>query len=51
MESNEELGNLVKTMDTNMILNIYIKAKATPKVVTTFVEHKEFDLFFQLGLC
>jgi hypothetical protein len=50
MECNEELGNLVKTMDTNVILNIYIKARATPKVVTTFVEHMEFDLFHQLGI-
>ncbi|KAL6581754.1 Clathrin heavy chain [Orobanche minor] len=39
----EELGDLVKTVDKDPILKIYIKARATPKVVAAFAERREFD--------
>ncbi|KAL6505740.1 Clathrin heavy chain [Orobanche hederae] len=39
----EELGDLVKTVDKDPILKIYIKARATPKVVAAFAERWEFD--------
>lgn len=38
LECSEELGDLVKTMDTDMALKIYIKARATPKVVVAFIK-------------
>ncbi|BBN15445.1 clathrin heavy chain [Marchantia polymorpha subsp. ruderalis] len=43
LECSEELGDLVKTVDSDMALKIYIKARATPKVVAAFAERKEFD--------
>ncbi|GBG80598.1 hypothetical protein CBR_g31057 [Chara braunii] len=43
LECSEELGDLVKTVDSDMALKIYIKAKATPKVVAALAERKEFD--------
>lgn len=30
-------------MDNNLALKIYIKARATPKVVAAFAERREFD--------
>ncbi|KAI9075678.1 hypothetical protein K1719_042375 [Acacia pycnantha] len=33
----------VKTMDIDLALKIYIKVRATPKVVAAFAERKEFD--------
>jgi hypothetical protein len=50
LQCNEELGDLVKTMDTNMVLKIYIKARVTPKVVATFIKHREFDSSYQSSL-
>ncbi|CAL5349506.1 unnamed protein product [Camellia sinensis] len=43
LECSEELGDLVKTMDNDLALKIYIKARVTPKVVTAFAEKREFD--------
>ncbi|XP_054819083.1 clathrin heavy chain 1-like [Prosopis cineraria] len=43
LECSEELGDLVKTVDNDLALKIYIKARATPKVVAAFAERKEFD--------
>uniref|UniRef100_A9U2Z4 Clathrin heavy chain n=1 Tax=Physcomitrium patens TaxID=3218 RepID=A9U2Z4_PHYPA len=43
LECSEELGDLVKTVDSDMALKIYIKARATPKVVAAFAERREFD--------
>ncbi|RVX03194.1 Clathrin heavy chain 1 [Vitis vinifera] len=43
LECSEELGDLVKTVDTDLALKIYIKARATPKVVAAFAERREFD--------
>ncbi|CAO2817070.1 unnamed protein product [Amaranthus hypochondriacus] len=43
LECTEELGDLVKTVDTDLALKIYIKARATPKVVAAFAERREFD--------
>ncbi|CAM6046417.1 unnamed protein product [Sphagnum compactum] len=43
LECSEELGDLVKTVDNDMALKIYIKARATPKVVAAFAERREFD--------
>ncbi|KAL6542731.1 Clathrin heavy chain [Orobanche hederae] len=39
----EELGDLVKTVDKDPILKIYIKARAKPKVVAAFAERRELD--------
>lgn len=33
----------VQTVDNDMALKIYIKARATPKVVAAFAERREFD--------
>ncbi|KAJ1437607.1 Tetratricopeptide-like helical domain superfamily [Sesbania bispinosa] len=43
LECTEELGDLVKTVDNELALKIYIKARATPKVVAAFAERREFD--------
>ncbi|GJS35074.1 clathrin heavy chain 1-like protein, partial [Tanacetum coccineum] len=43
LECGEELGDLVKTVNNDLALKFYIKARATPKVVAVFVERKEFD--------
>ncbi|CAH8337295.1 unnamed protein product [Eruca vesicaria subsp. sativa] len=43
LECSEELGDLVKTVDNDLSLEIYIKARATPKVVAAFAERREFD--------
>ncbi|CAL5419618.1 unnamed protein product [Camellia sinensis] len=43
LECSEELGDLVKTVDNDLALKIYIKARVTPKVVTAFAEKREFD--------
>ncbi|KAF5947374.1 hypothetical protein HYC85_013331 [Camellia sinensis] len=43
LECSEELGDLVKTVDNDLALKIYIKARATPKVVAAFAERREFD--------
>lgn len=47
---------LLKTVDNDLALKIYIKARATPKVVAAFAERREFDkiLIYSkqvLGLC
>lgn len=33
----------MKTVDNDLALKIYIKARATPKVVAAFAERREFD--------
>ncbi|XXG67428.1 hypothetical protein AAC387_Pa06g0783 [Persea americana] len=43
LECSEELGDLAKTVDNDLALKIYIKARATPKVVASFAERREFD--------
>ncbi|KAK2435708.1 clathrin heavy chain [Trifolium repens] len=43
LECSEELGVLVKTVDNDLALKIYIKARANPKVVAAFAERREFD--------
>ncbi|KAJ6850514.1 clathrin heavy chain 1-like isoform X1 [Iris pallida] len=43
LECSEELGDLVKTIDNDIALKIYIKARVSPKVVAAFVERREFD--------
>ncbi|EMS54775.1 Clathrin heavy chain [Triticum urartu] len=43
LECSEELGDLVKMVDNDLALKIYIKAMATPKVVTAFAERRDFD--------
>ncbi|KAF8402619.1 hypothetical protein HHK36_010708 [Tetracentron sinense] len=43
LECSEELGDLVKTMDYDLALEIYTKARATRKVVATLAERREFD--------
>ncbi|KAK7259729.1 hypothetical protein RIF29_25342 [Crotalaria pallida] len=43
LECSEDLGDLVKTVDNDLALKIYIKARATPKVVVAFAERREFD--------
>ena len=34
---------LFQTVDNDLALKIYIKARATPKVVAAFAERREFD--------
>eukprot|EP00271_Cylindrocystis_brebissonii_P014176 TRINITY_DN35436_c0_g1_i1.p1 TRINITY_DN35436_c0_g1~~TRINITY_DN35436_c0_g1_i1.p1 ORF type:complete len:1694 (-),score=426.59 TRINITY_DN35436_c0_g1_i1:500-5581(-) len=43
LECSEELGDLVKTVDNELALKIYIKARSTPKVIALFAERNEFD--------
>ncbi|PWZ37419.1 Clathrin heavy chain 1 [Zea mays] len=43
LECSEELGDLVKTVDNDLALKIYIKARATPKVVAAFAERRDED--------
>ncbi|EFJ13237.1 hypothetical protein SELMODRAFT_157554 [Selaginella moellendorffii] len=43
LECSEELGDLVKSVDNDMALKIFIKARVTPKVVAAFAERGEFD--------
>lgn len=33
----------MQTVDTDLALKVYIKARATPKVVAAFAERREFD--------
>jgi clathrin heavy chain len=42
LECSEELGDMVK-MDANLALSIYLKAKASPKVIQSFMETGQFD--------
>ncbi|ONM20208.1 Clathrin heavy chain 2 [Zea mays] len=53
LECSEELGDLVKTVDNDLALKIYIKARATPKVVAAFAERREFDkiLIYSKQVC
>jgi hypothetical protein len=34
---------ILQTVDNDLALKIYIKARATPKVVAAFAERREFD--------
>merc|ERR1719487_3047273 len=43
LECSEELGDLVKTIDGNLALKIYLKAETSPKVVQSFVELGQYD--------
>ncbi|CDY27997.1 BnaC05g43990D [Brassica napus] len=43
LECSEELGDLVKTLDNDLALEIYIKAQTSPKVVAALAEKREFD--------
>nr|AQQ11752.1 clathrin heavy chain 2 [Chara australis] len=43
LECSEELGDLVKPVDAEMALKVYIKARAAAKVVATLAERREFD--------
>ncbi|XP_039044430.1 clathrin heavy chain 1-like [Hibiscus syriacus] len=56
LECSEELGDLVKTVDDDLALKTYIRARATSKVVAAFADLKEFHfdkilkkLFPQVG--
>lgn len=44
---------LSQTVDSDMALKIYIKARATPEVITAFAERKEFDkiLIYSKQVC
>ncbi|KAL1533146.1 Clathrin heavy chain, variant 2 [Salvia divinorum] len=43
LECSEDLGDLVKTVDNDLALKIFIRARVTPKVVAAFAERQEFD--------
>ncbi|GBG88209.1 hypothetical protein CBR_g46777 [Chara braunii] len=43
LECSEELGDLVKPVDAEMALKVFIKARAAAKVVATLAERREFD--------
>ena len=47
LEPSEELGDLLSPTDTETALKIYIKARASPKVVTAFAQRGEFDKLSQ----
>nr|KAJ0211596.1 hypothetical protein LSAT_V11C400162820 [Lactuca sativa] len=49
----EDSENGCKTVDNDLALKIYIKARATPKVVAAFAERKEFDkiLIYSKQVC
>ena len=44
---------LMQTVDNDLALKIYIKARATPKVVAAFAERREFDkiLIYSKQVC
>ncbi|EFJ17279.1 hypothetical protein SELMODRAFT_115182 [Selaginella moellendorffii] len=43
LECTEDLGNLIRAVDAEMALKVYIKARATAKVIAGFAERREFD--------
>jgi clathrin heavy chain len=43
LECSEELGDLVRPVDSELALRVYVKAQATPKVVLALAERREFD--------
>nr|PNR52339.1 hypothetical protein PHYPA_008713 [Physcomitrium patens] len=43
LDCSEELGDLVKSVDKDLALKIYIKARASPKVVVLFAQRQEFE--------
>jgi len=43
LECTEELGDLVKTMDTRFALSIYLRANVHAKVIQCFVEQGQYD--------
>ena len=43
LESSEELGDLLMTVDVNLALNIYLKGNAPEKVINCFMQRGEFD--------
>ncbi|WVZ91540.1 hypothetical protein U9M48_037697, partial [Paspalum notatum var. saurae] len=43
LECSEELGDIVKAVDSDLALRMYINARATPKVAADFSERREFD--------
>ncbi|KAJ8613811.1 hypothetical protein CTAYLR_004926 [Chrysophaeum taylorii] len=43
LECTEELGDLVRTADSNMALSVYLRANVPHKVVQMFLERGEFD--------
>ncbi len=47
LEASEELGDLVAPTDADTALKLYIKARASPKVVTAFAQRGEFDKLAQ----
>jgi len=47
LECTEELGDLVKPLDTRLALSIYLRAEASPKVITCFVEQGQYEQILQ----
>jgi len=43
LECTEELGDLVKMVDAQLALSIYLRASASPKVIQCFLETGQFD--------
>eukprot|EP00929_Paragymnodinium_shiwhaense_P056354 TRINITY_DN2820_c0_g1_i2.p1 TRINITY_DN2820_c0_g1~~TRINITY_DN2820_c0_g1_i2.p1 ORF type:complete len:1724 (-),score=606.43 TRINITY_DN2820_c0_g1_i2:339-5510(-) len=43
LECTEELGDIVRPMDTRFALSIYLRANAHQKVITCFVEQGQYD--------
>ena len=43
LECTEELGDMVKTVDAQLALSIYLRASASPKVIQCFLETGQFD--------
>merc|ERR1719502_433692 len=43
LECTEELGDLIKMVDAQLALSVYLRASASPKVIQCFMETGQFD--------
>jgi len=43
LECTEELGDMIKMVDANLALSVYLRASASPKVIQAFLETGQFD--------
>lgn len=43
LECSEELGDMVKTLDINLSLSIYLRAEVPHKVIQCFAETGQYD--------
>eukprot|EP00922_Rhytidocystis_sp_ex-Travisia-forbesii_P070816 GHVS01105726.1.p1 GENE.GHVS01105726.1~~GHVS01105726.1.p1 ORF type:complete len:1773 (+),score=396.02 GHVS01105726.1:341-5659(+) len=43
LECSEELGDIVKPLDSALALSVYVRAKASAKVIQSFIEQGQYD--------